>query len=106
MCSSDLVPVLPVPLVAAALVDGPVPRAVLAARIDGMIGRLVAGGAALELPEGGAGAAMAEGLRVLIARDIVEETAGALRPAPAKAVLLAYYAASVQQELERISPPV
>ena len=100
------VPVLPVPLVAAALVDGPVPRAVLAARIDGMIGRLVAGGAALELPEGGAGAAMAEGLRVLIARDIVEETAGALRPAPAKAGLLAYYAASVQQELERISPPV
>jgi glycerol-3-phosphate O-acyltransferase len=93
------VPVLPVPLVAAALADGPVPRAALLARIEGLIDRLAARGTAMELPEGGAAAAMAEGLRVLTGRDIVEDTAGALRPAEGKAALLAFYAAAVQQQL-------
>jgi glycerol-3-phosphate O-acyltransferase len=93
------VPILPVPLVAAALADGPVPRAVLADRIAGLITALVDRGAALELPEGGAAAAMAEGLRVLIARDIVTETGGALRAGPEKSGLLRFYAGSVQQML-------
>ncbi len=99
------VPVLPVPLVATALADGPVPRAVLAARIEGLIARLTADGAAMELPEGGAQGAMTEGLRVLVARDIVEETAGALRPAAGKGPLLAFYAGSVQQRLQPTLPP-
>jgi len=100
------VPVLPVPLVAAALVEGPVPRAALPARIEALLARLNDLGAELQLPDGGAAAAMAEGLRALITRDIVEDSGGALRCLPAKAPLLAFYAAPVVQRLERRGPEV
>jgi glycerol-3-phosphate O-acyltransferase len=93
------VPILPVPLVAAALTDGPVPRAVLADRIGQMIAALTELGASLNLPDGGAAATMSEGLRVLIARDIVQDSGGALRPVPEKAALLAFYAGSILQVL-------
>ena len=42
---------------------------------------------------------MAEGLRVLIARDIVQDSGGALRPVPEKAALLQFYAGSILQVL-------
>ena len=93
------VPILPVPLVAAALTEGPVPRAVLADRIGQMIAALTELGASLNLPDGGAAGTMSEGLRVLIARDIVQDSGGALRPVPEKAALLAFYAGSILQVL-------
>ena len=93
------VPILPVPLVAAALVDGPVPKEVLEDRIAGMIATLAGLGASLELPEGGAAGTMAEGLRALIARDIVQDSGGTLRPVPEKAPLLQFYAGSILQVL-------
>ena len=93
------VPILPVPLVAAALVDGPVPKEVLEDRIAGMIAALAGLGASLELPEGGAAGTMAEGLRTLIARDIVQDSGGTLRPVPEKAPLLQFYAGSILQVL-------
>jgi glycerol-3-phosphate O-acyltransferase len=93
------VPILPVPLVAAALVDGPVPKEVLEDRIAGMIAALAGLGASLELPEGGAAGTMAEGLRALIARDIVQDSGGTLRPVPEKAPLLQFYAGSILQVL-------
>jgi glycerol-3-phosphate O-acyltransferase len=93
------VPILPVPLVAAALADGPVPRAVLADRIAQMIAALVELGASLNLPEGGAAGTMAEGLRVLIARNMVEDSGGALRPVPEQAALLQFYASAILQVL-------
>lgn len=97
----NCIPVLPVPLVAAVLAKGPVARTALEPRIAATTDRLAAAGAELQLPEGGAAATMAEGLRALIARDIIEEADGELRAAIGKEPLLAYYAASVQQVLER-----
>jgi hypothetical protein len=85
--------------VAAALVDGPVPRAVLADRIAQMIAALAELGASLNLPDGGAAGAISEGLRVLIARGIVKDSGGALRPVPEKAALLQFYAGSILQVL-------
>ena len=56
-------------------------------------------GAALELPQGGAAATMSEGLRVLIARGIVQDSGGALRPVPQKDAMLQFYAGSILQLL-------
>jgi hypothetical protein len=42
---------------------------------------------------------MSEGLRVLMARGIVEDSGGALCPVPRKAALLRFYAASILQLL-------
>jgi glycerol-3-phosphate O-acyltransferase len=98
------VPILPVPLVAAALLDGPVPKAVLSERIAQMMAALADLGASLDLPEGGAAGTMAEGLRVLIARGIVRDSGGALRPVPEKAALLQFYAASILQVLRPTQP--
>ena len=101
----DSVPVLPVPLVAAALADGPVPRTALAARVTALTGRLEALGAMLELPDGGAPAVIGRGLYALLARDIVIESGGMLVAAPGKAALLAFYAAAVRQRLEPDGEP-
>ena len=64
-----------------------------------MIAALAGLGASLELPEGGAAGTMAEGLRALIARDIVQDSGGTLRPVPEKAPLLQFYAGSILQVL-------
>jgi hypothetical protein len=42
---------------------------------------------------------MAEGLRVLIARNMVEDSGGALRPVPEQAALLQFYAGAILQVL-------
>lgn len=93
------IPILPVPLVAAALAEGPLPKAVLEDRIARMSATLAGMGAALELPQGGAAGAMSEGLRVLMARGIVEDSGGALCPVPQKDALLQFYAGSILQLL-------
>ena len=98
------VPVLPVPLVAAALIDGPVPRAMLDSRIAALTAQLAASGARLHLPDTSA-ATMAEGLRNLALRGIVADTGGALRAAPGMGPLLAFHAAPVRQLLEPSLPP-
>ncbi|EEW24473.1 1-acyl-sn-glycerol-3-phosphate acyltransferase [Rhodobacter ferrooxidans] len=94
------VPILPVPLVAAALAAGPVPRADLPGRLTALIARLQALGAVLKLPPTGLAATLAEGLRPLEARGIVVEAEAGLQPAPSKAALFAFYAAPVLQRLE------
>ena len=86
-----VVPVLPVPLVAAALGEGAASREELLARMQALTGRLAAAGAVMQLPEDPA-AALEEGLAPLIARGII--TPG-LQPLPSAAALLAFYAASV-----------
>ncbi len=103
---ADCVPVLPVPLVAAAaLAAGPVARADLEVCVATLTRELAADGAALELPSGGAGPVTEEGLRVLIARHMIEEVAGVLRPVAENGALLAFYAGPVQQRLERALLP-
>jgi glycerol-3-phosphate O-acyltransferase len=102
---ADCVPVLPVPLVAAALADGPLSRDALVARVGGIIERLAADGAALELRAGGAEVAVADGLKVLVARHMIADADGILGPLPENAGLLAFYAGAVQQRLERTVLP-
>lgn len=86
-----VVPVLPVPLVAAALGQGAASREELLARMQALTGKLAAAGAVMQLPEDPA-TALEEGLAPLIARGII--TPG-LQPLPSGAALLAFYAASV-----------
>ena len=92
-----VVPVLPVPLVAAVLAEGGVTRVDLEPRVAAMIERLNAAGAVVKLPPQGVAATVSEGLAPLIARGIVGED---LTPVPEKLPFLAFYAAPVQQALE------
>lgn len=97
---AQAVPVLPVPLVAAAVMQGPVPVADLAARLEGLVAELTARGAVLKLPPQGMEVAEAEGLNPLIARGIVVAGPSGLVSAEGKAALLAFYAAPVRQFLD------
>ncbi|MBA3911466.1 MAG: glycerol-3-phosphate acyltransferase [Rhodobacter sp.] len=88
----EVVPVLPVPLVARALGEGAASRAELSARVEDLIGRLQVAGAVLKLPPRGIAAVLDEGLGPLIARGMVT---GGLQPVAAERRLLDFYAASV-----------
>jgi len=90
-----VVPVLAVPLVAAALVQGR--EGALVDRVAAISARLRGLGAVLKLPPQGIEAAVAEGLAPLIARGIVGADQAVL---PGGAALLAFYAAPVLQRLE------
>lgn len=90
-----VVPVLPVPLVAAAIGQGVASRQELAARVEGLIGQLRAGRAVLQLPET-VEAVLEAGLPPLVKRGLVSAD---LQPFAAEAELLAFYAAPVQQIL-------
>lgn len=90
------VPVLAVPLVAAAVLrggDGP-----LEARVATLAVQLQAAGAVLKLPPAGIVQAVSDGLAPLVARKVVTVAGDAL---PAGQALLAFYAAPVIQRLER-----
>jgi glycerol-3-phosphate O-acyltransferase len=87
-----VVPVLPVPLVAAALGDGAASRDELRLRVEALIGRLVASGAVLKLPPQGIEATLDEGLKPLIARGLVTAD---LHPVVSEQAVLRFYAASV-----------
>lgn len=89
-----VVPVLPVPLVAAALGEGAASREELLARVRALVGRLEAAGAVLKLPPQGMEQVLEEGLAPLVARGLVTSD---LRPVEAERALLAFYAASVPQ---------
>jgi glycerol-3-phosphate O-acyltransferase len=93
----QVVPVLPVPLVAAALMDGATTRADLAVRMDGLIAALDAVDAILRLPPQGMGQTIREGLEPLISRGIVQDAPDGLRIRDAD--ILGFYAASVQQRV-------
>ena len=89
-----VVPVLPVPLVAAALGAGAASRQALQDRVAALTARLTAGGAVLKLPPQGVEAVLSEGLGPLIARGLVTE---GLQVVAGQEAVLAFYAASVLQ---------
>jgi glycerol-3-phosphate O-acyltransferase len=91
---AEVVPVLPVPLVARALGEGAASRDELAARIEALVGRLSAAGAVLKLPPHGISAVLAEGLDPLIRRGLVSAD---LKSVPEERDLLAFYAAAVPE---------
>lgn len=90
------VPVTPVSLVAAAVMQGAVSRAGLPRRVQALADRLAAQGAVLALPNDGDAAGA--GLAPLVARAILADGPEGL--APHDATLCAFYAAPVLQMLE------
>jgi glycerol-3-phosphate O-acyltransferase len=91
-----VVPVLPVPLVAhAILAEAPADRAALEAAVARAEAALLAAGAVMKLPPQGRTAVIREGLEPLIRRGIVGEDL-----APKAAPLLEFYAAPLRQRLE------
>ena len=92
-----VVPILPVPLVAAALVAGPADRAALLAEVTRIADALQADDAVLRLHPKGLVETVDEGVLHLTRRGVIGPD---LRVRPGKAALLAFYAASVQQRLE------
>lgn len=91
-----VVPVLPVPLVAAALGAGAQDRAALGAGVMALLDALRARGAVMKLPPEGLERVLDEGLCSLIARGFV---APDLSVAPGGQAMLKYYGASVWQRL-------
>ena len=92
-----VVPVLPVSLVATALLEsrGPVSGLELHQRTQSLLRRLAAEGAQVYLPRADEEYAAAVGLRMLTLRRLVEERDGGWAPAPGEEPLLRYYAASI-----------
>lgn len=90
-----VVPVLPLPLVAAALRAMPTDRATLLDEVDRLTTALRAAGAVVKLPSGSA-SVLAEALPSLLARGLIGDD---LRPTPGSEPLLAFYAASIWQRL-------
>ena len=95
-----VVPVLPVPLVAAALQASPQDRAALMDRVAQLVAQLEAAGAVLKLPPQGLTQLVEEGLSPLVARGLID---GALQPSENAAPVIAFYAAPVLQRLEAAS---
>jgi glycerol-3-phosphate O-acyltransferase len=89
------VPVIPVPLVAAVLAQGPVTEADLPGKLEALMARLKTDGRALRLPE--MGKLIEQGLRPLIGRRLVAQGPEGLCVVPGQERILAFYAASVLQ---------
>ena len=94
-----VVPVVPVPLVAAALLRGPRDLAALVAEVQGLQDLLLAGGAVLKLAPQGAEATVHEALAVLQGRRLIGAD---YRATPGSQPLLDFYAASILQRLEAL----
>ena len=93
---AHVVPVVPVPLVAAALRQSPANRAALTVAVAALIAELERGGAVLKLPPQGVEATVAEGLETLVARRLVGPD---LRPTAQSQPILDFYSAAILQRL-------
>ncbi len=96
-----VVPVLPVPLVAAALAgETRLEEAEIVARAQGFVARLEAAGAEPGLPRGDPAAAVAAGLDELLRRRVLLRAGGAITVPAENRDLIRFYAASVEQLAE------
>jgi glycerol-3-phosphate O-acyltransferase len=100
-----LIPVLPVPLVATALLaaqeEGRAPDELeLKSAVASLVQRLHAAGARLYLPRGDWDYAVSAGLRMLTLRHLVDHTDGLYRVRAGETALLAYYANSIAHLLD------
>jgi glycerol-3-phosphate O-acyltransferase len=100
----NAVPILPVPLVAAALMlDGPRNAQDLSDRVTRLVDDLGARGAVMKLPPQGQAQAIAEGLAPLQARGLVGED---LSISAQNQPLIAFYAAPIHQRLAKSSAAI
>ena len=94
------VPVLPVPLLAAALGDDlRLDRGEVLRRAEALVARLTSAGVRLDLPDGGAAAAIRHGIALLSLRKVLSEEGGAVVVNPAERALIGFYAAPIRQHL-------
>jgi glycerol-3-phosphate O-acyltransferase len=97
---SQVVPVVPVPLVVAALQTGPTTRAGLTVAVQDLITQLEAAGAVFKLAPAGIEATVDEALAPLLARKLIRSD---LTPVPGAEARLEFYAASIRQRLEPVT---
>lgn len=100
------VPVLPVPLVAAALerADGALDEDALQARVAAWADALRSRGSHVHLPQGESARAVAEGVESLEIRGIVAREGGMVRIRPGQEALVGFYAASIAHLLDAAVP--
>ncbi len=93
----DVVPALPVSLVATALIQAETPLSALElkARVVALVDRLAAQGAHVHIPRADLDYALEVGLRMLRLRHLVAERDGLFSIDPGQALLLRYYANSI-----------
>jgi glycerol-3-phosphate O-acyltransferase len=95
------VPVIPVPLVASVMMEGPVAEADLPAKLEDLMAHLKVEGRALRVPE--MSKLIEQGLRPLVARGVLAQTPAGLAVVPGQEPLLAFYAATVLQSIDKHS---
>jgi glycerol-3-phosphate O-acyltransferase len=97
----QLIPVLPVPLVATVMLaeaggeQHPKSEFEIKAEVGALVARLEAGGARIYVPRSDWDYAVSAGLRMLVQRHLVDETAGLFAARPGELPLLRYYANSI-----------
>ena len=99
----SMVPVLPVPLVAACLLasEGPLHRDALTEILQQRVGDLQQRGVSVHLPRGETGFAVEVALSHLLMRKIISETDAGISVNPGEAVLLHYYANSIAHHFDK-----
>ncbi|SIN78897.1 1-acyl-sn-glycerol-3-phosphate acyltransferase [Vannielia litorea] len=99
-----VMPVLPVPLLAALLLEaeGPLDRATLERRWNARLRLLEGADIVLHVPRGNPAYALENALRILRERQLLAETPEGIAAAPDEAPLFRFYAASVARQLARL----
>jgi len=102
----EVVPALPVALVATVLLEASTPLSALElkARVSELMKRLTAQGAHVHIPRGDQDYAIEVGLRMVRLRHLVDEEEGLFRAKESEAVLLRYYANSIAHLLAEQRP--
>jgi glycerol-3-phosphate O-acyltransferase len=103
----QVVPALPVSLVATALIEAkgePLSLLELKARVTNLIAELEGAGAHVHIPRADQDYAIDVGLRMLILRRLVIENEGFYRANPVENALIAYYANSIKHLFVRMRP--
>ncbi|MAQ45670.1 MAG: glycerol-3-phosphate acyltransferase [Confluentimicrobium sp.] len=99
-------PILPVPLVAEALLTGPMSQSALLRHVTQRAETLRAGGAAVRLPQGRVPKLLDAALTILLRRGIVVEGADGLwASAPEAGPILTYYANSIRDAEQALGLP-
>jgi glycerol-3-phosphate O-acyltransferase len=93
----DVVPALPVPLVATVILGSPKPLSGLELKgeVEILIRQLIANGAHIHIPRADQDYAIEVGLRMLLLRHFVLEESGLYRANPAEEIMLRYYANAI-----------
>jgi glycerol-3-phosphate O-acyltransferase len=93
----EVIPVLPVPLVATVMQDasGPLTQLEIKARAHDLLGEMSGKAAHIHIPRGDEDYAVEVGLRALVSRHLVSEDGGVFKANPDEQALLGFYANSV-----------